>query len=242
MKSFFTFLFIGFTFYQASAQVKAFAPLSCYTWGVDQFLDFETVQRLGPFQPPYTAGRPYNATSYQSFGEDREVYSWLADDQRYQYINNVQVIRWNINDRDTRYKITVSDMFDEEFYSLSTENSCGIIIFPDSIEAQKDVVFVKIRTEDQRNMRAGINVINFGHVELHPKDKAKRLSILQELQSCTSLECKIEKLKAHNALLDILSLLELEKMKDRQNKDIDKLHWEIVSQIRYEFSVRSWER
>jgi hypothetical protein len=245
MKSLFIFLLIGFTSYHAFAQVKAFSPLSCFTWGPDQFLDFETVQRnaLPDLLGPYNYTLNPSPSSYESFGKNRGVYSWLPDTDRFQYINNVQVIRWNFVDTQTPYEITVKNIFDEALYSTSTENSCGVIIFPDSINTIDNIILIHIKANtDQYERGDQLKMINFSHVELRPRNKAERLATLKELQSCSSIACKIEKLKADHATLDILSLLELEKMKDPKNKDIDKLYWEIVSQIRYEFSNRAWER
>ncbi len=242
MKSLLIFLFLSFSFFRAIAQVKYVSPLSCFTWGPDQFLDYETVRRNAPpeVQGPYQPVTSPSLQSYQSFGQDRSIYSWLSDDQHYKYINNVQVIRWTINDQKIPYKITITNLYDEELYSITTENSCGIILFPDSIDTQMPYIQVKIKSS---NPSVRLETYNFSLVSLKPRDKDERLNILKELQACNSLECKIEKLKSHhNTTLDILSLLELEKMKDRQNKSIDKLYWEFVSQIRYEFSIRSWER
>lgn len=245
MMNWLTFLFLlCLSFYHATAQVKAFAPLPCSTWGPDQYLSYEEVQRIAAPDPlgKYMAvTSTSSAARYETFGKDRNVYSWLPDTDHYSYINNVQVIRWNIVDKETVFKFIVKNIFDDELYSVSSENSCGVIIFPDSIQTQNNIVFIAIKPQDI-DFSDQLKVINFSHVELHPRKKEERLAILDQIKACSTLECKIEKLKAYNAILDMLSLLELEKMKDRQNKTIDKLYWEIVSQIRYKYSYRSWER
>lgn len=245
MKFFLFFILAAFALNDAFAQVQPFAPLSCFTWGPDQYLNFETTQHnaVPEVQGKYKTADsdPPTVSQYEAFGKDRAVYSWLPDDQQYAYINNVQVIRWNIQD-DKPYTIYIMNIFDETLYSVSTENSCGVILFPDSIETMKNMLVVKIKYADQQDIRAGLRVINFSQVVLLPRKQEERFSILKELQACNSLECKIEKLKSYKATADILSLLELEKMKDPKNKAVDKLYWEFVSQRRYDFAHRSWER
>jgi len=242
MKLLFIFLFIPITF-STFAQVKSISPLSCSTWGPDQFLDFETVQRAAPPRPyeRYPAVYTPGASTYESFGKNRGVYAWHPDNVPYHYINNVQVLRWNICDNQT-YRIFITDMFDSILYSAPTTNSCGLIIFPDSLTAFHKRFFIRILPSDKKTLGGDLRVINFSSIELIPREEEERLAVLNQLKSCNNLECKIKILKEQKATLDILSLLELEKLKDPTNKNIDKLYWEIVSQIRYEYSGISWER
>jgi len=226
--------------YSSSAQVKWINPLPCDSWNKGNFLSFEVMKRSTP--EPQQNGKYMQVyspsqSSYHNYTNNKKVYSWnpYSND----YINNIQVIRWTIQDDKSLYKFVVSNIYDEIIYEVASDKSCGLIIFPDSI-IDYGTLHIEIKPKDPEYFPL---IGNFARRLLISKmDDPQRLSILKEIQSCTTLECKIEILKSYDKTLDILSLLELEKMRDPLNPIIDKLYWELVSRMCYDNSSKSEER
>ena len=234
MKLFFLAPFILFATLTSFAQVKMIAPLPCNTWGNDQFLSYEEIDGMMPKQkePGKHKYMSYNYQSednYNSYPSKNKIYSWNLD-RGYEYINNIQVIRWIIQENTSFYKISVLNIYDELLYEIENDNTCGIIIFPDSVStnSEKQVIIIEIKPRSSDNK---LLMNNFSKIFIEPSPQ--KLSILKEIQGCTTLECKIEVFKLYKKNLDILSLLELEKMRDPQNKQIDKLYWKFISEIMY---------
>ncbi len=110
--------------FMAQAQ-KFIQPLPCGTWGEPNWTIYSAKDLERKTYPGAV-----NLDNYYNFQPSNEV-SFLTQDQ--DYINNVQCIRWTLEEVEEPFKITVSENGKRVILYEAETKGCGLIFFPDSL-------------------------------------------------------------------------------------------------------------
>ncbi len=223
------FLFFSFSYSSfAQTQWKNLAPLPCDTWGKPQWSSYE------PYPNAY--GNEISKEVFLSFDQNYNI-SFISPDINYTtYINNIQIIRWQIKNTAYTYDVKILNMYDEVIYQVKAEQ-CGLIIFPDSL-LEEDVPYVRMSIAVS-NSEERIPPISFGTKAV---EDISRKAILNQLKNCPTIDCKIDLLVRQNKIWDAMSVLELERMRDPDNLALYSLYWDLARKARVNWAYKSYER
>jgi hypothetical protein len=231
MKQIFSIFIFLLLAYSSSAQnhVKDIAPLKCDTWGKPQWSSYHPVAAQNSLE--------ISQQEFLTFDQEYDV-SFISPQVDYvSYVNNIQIIRWQIRNTEKKYKVRITNVYDEIIYEAPTEQ-CGLIIFPDSLydEEARYISLKVIPADDERP------VFNRTSFSIKPLEEVSRKAILDELKACPTIDCKVNMLVKQNRLWDAMSVLELEKMKDPDNLALYSLYWDLARKARLEWAQLSRER
>jgi hypothetical protein len=195
---------------------KFIQPLPCGTWG-EQNWTIYTAKDLERKTYPGAV----DLDSYYNFQPSNEV-SFLTRDQ--DYINNVQCIRWTLDETEEPFKITVSENGKRVILYEAETKGCGLIFFPDSL---------------MKSPYSELQVIVEGgglptkYFYFAPLFKMKRQSYLSDLKKCGEIKCQVGTLIREQKYREALSLLEIEKLRDPENPELETIYWRTASRIRF---------
>lgn len=215
------FIFVIFILcYSASAQNqwKYIAPLKCDTWGKPQWTPYDPVL--------FGQGDSIPEEEYLSFDQDDRI-SFISPHIKDTYVNNVQIIRWQINKPEDTYDISISN--DGEIIYRAPAEQCGVILFPDSLFGESEHKYLSLSLIPSNDQPYTFNRPSFF---IQPVKEVLRKAILNELKSCPTIDCKINLLIQQNRLWDAMSVLELEKMRDPDNLALYSVYWDVARKAR----------
>jgi hypothetical protein len=212
--SIFLFAFLLFA-YAAKAQ-SFLKPLACGTWGEQNWkiYSIEDLERK-------TMIGVVDIDSYTNFIPSNEV-SFITQDQR--YINNVQCIRWTFEETEEPFKITVSENGKRIILYEAETKGCGLLFFPDSL--------LKTSSSELQVIVEG-GGLETKYFYFTPEPKMNRKYYLSELKKCDEIKCQVGTLIREEKFREALCLLEIEKLRDPQNPELETLYWRTASRIRF---------
>jgi hypothetical protein len=209
----FVFLLLGYT---AQAQ-KFIQPLPCGTWG-EQNWSIYTVKDLERKTYPGAV----NLDNYYNYEPSNEV-DFLVNNES-GYINNVQCIRWTLEETEEPFKVTVSENGKRIILYEAETKGCGLIFFPDSL--------LKSRYSELQFVIEGGGLAT-KYFYFTPLYQMKRNSYLSDMKTCGEIKCQVGTLIREQKYREALSLLEIEKLRDPNNPELETIYWRTASRIRF---------
>ena len=216
------------------AQYNWITQLPCDTWGDGESkFSFESVYQENKYKYS-TPG--VTSENYISYDSDWSTSFWTPHTEM-QYVNNVQIIRWDIKDYSIKYRLSISNLMDVEIYNEEI-NTCAVLINLDSIRGD----FFGIKLKPINETKYPPQWISKRHdFSMYALANEKRSKVLEALNGCTTLNCKVDLLVKEQLFLDAMSLLEVEKMKSSSD-EIDSMYWKVASMVRLSWLYLSMER
>lgn len=206
------FLVLTFT---AKAQKYSIQPLPCGVWGKENWTEFteEDLEEL----PRYV-----NLEHYDAYEGSNEIL-FLTQDEGGGYINNLQCIRWSLQESEEPFKVTVSENGERIILYEAETKGCGLILFPDSlIRSIYSTLEVVVERENRIAMQFSFS----------PDFKSKRKEVLAEMHTCAEIKCQVGTLIQNRRYREALSLMEIERMKNPLDTELKNIYWRAASKIR----------
>lgn len=207
------FLMLGYT---VQAQ-KFIQPLPCGTWGEQNWTIYSAKDLERKTYPGAV-----NLESYYNYEPSNEVDFLVTTETG--YINNVQCLRWALDKTEEPFKVTVSENGKRIILYEAETKGCGLIFFPDSL--------LKSRYAELQIVVEGGDMPTkyFYYSSLA---MMKRKTYISELQDCAEIKCQVGTLIREQKYREALSLLEIEKLRDPYNTELETIYWRTASRIRF---------
>ncbi len=216
------------------AQNNGITQLPCGTWGVNSFGTIEEVYNAKEYKYTHVG---YTNDNYKSFDAEWPISFWTPNENS-SYLYNIQFIPWEIKDHSIKYHLTIQNIYDVVIYDEPI-NTCAVAL---NLAFLKEEVFsIKIEPLNQ-NTPSPYWIAYRQKCMLLPLEVNKKKYVVTKLNECSSLACKIEVLVKENLLLDALSLLEVEKINNKNDPNIDRMYWKVASIVRLSSLQLSMER
>jgi hypothetical protein len=198
----------------AIAQAEYVQEIDCKAWGTEQVVSpsVNTIQHY-IFKPRVVER-----------SDDNNLTSLTPENQQPGYIQNTVALRWNVKDKRISYTVTFRNIFDEEIYK-TTLTGCALLIYPDSLLKQEETKALTVAIARTEGAEPRTETL----YHLKPLADEERTNWLNQLSTCEELECKLNTLAAKGYLLDVLTLLELEKLKTDPDPTLLSKYWELVT-------------
>lgn len=192
-------------------------PLPCGVWGKENWATYTEMDLQRKTYPG-----PVDLEIYNRYKPSNDV-SFLAEDQE-GYINNLQCVRWGLEKENIPFKVTVKENGKTIILSEAITTSCGLVFFPDSLMKYKS------STLDITVEQEGYYPMNYSYKAIQKKE---RNEYMNALKTCADINCQVGTLLKHEKYREALSLVEIEKLKNPNNPDLESLYWRTASRIRF---------
>ncbi|MDB5257555.1 MAG: hypothetical protein JWM14_2250 [Chitinophagaceae bacterium] len=199
------------------AQNFTIQPLACGVWGKENWSTYTETDLQRKSYPG-----PVDLEQYNRYKPSNDV-SFLAEDQ-YGYINNLQCIRWSLEQDAVPYKVTVKENGKRVILSQAVTTGCGLILFPDSLMKFKTST-LEVTVEQE-----GYYPMHYSFKAIHKKERSE---LMDQLLTCADIHSQVGILLKNEKYREALSLLEIEKLRNPGDPDLDNLYWRTASRIRF---------
>jgi len=199
------------------AQNFTIQPLACGVWGKEKWATYTEMDLQRKIYPG-----PVDLEVYNRYQPSNDV-SFLAEDQ-FGYINNLQCVRWGLEKENIPFKVTVKENGKKIILSEAVTTGCGLLFFPDSLMTYKNST-LEITVEQE-----GYYPMNYSYKAIQKKE---RHAYMKELQACADIRCQVGTLLKQEKYREALSLIEIEKLRNPNDPDLESLYWRTASRIRF---------
>jgi len=199
------------------AQNFTIQPLACGVWGKENWSTYTEIDLQRKSYPG-----PVDLERYNKYLPSNDV-SFLAEDQ-YGYVNNLQCVRWSLEQDAIPYKVTVKENGKRVILSQVETTGCGLMLFPDSLMKYKGAT-LDITVEQE-----GYYPMYYSYKAIHKKE---RNELMDQMLACGEIRCQVGTLLKNEKYREALSLLEIEKLRNPYDTDLDNLYWRTASRIRF---------